>query len=242
MLAAIFLLALIEMTFSPGRSACSGGHGDIEKVPRERTKRKGTAKDQARAPARPTLPTVVEGSSPLRDLGPLYGRRSSFSRTLVRLGEQSEQLDQMEMAQREQRAQEPETDDTSDSSSSENSQGPFTLTKEQKHRRAVMQCNLLEMGILFHSVFIGMSLSVSIGSEFVVLLIAIIFHRKYYVFTCIFDFCQLTEVRNVRRSRFRRPNSFPRLAGKCLSALDHGFHVWVHVRSITRLTTFGSTN
>ncbi|KAJ5082152.1 Zinc/iron permease [Penicillium argentinense] len=38
---------------------------------------------------------------------------------------------------------------------------------------------LLEMGILFHSVFIGMSLSVSVGNEFVVLLIAIVFHQTF---------------------------------------------------------------
>lgn len=42
-----------------------------------------------------------------------------------------------------------------------------------------MQCVMLEAGILFHSIFIGMALSVSINNEFVVLLIAIAFHRKY---------------------------------------------------------------
>lgn len=53
----------------------------------------------------------------------------------------------------------------------------FELTPEQKQKKETMQVYLLEMGILFHSVFIGMSLSVSIGNEFVVLLIAIVFHR-----------------------------------------------------------------
>lgn len=42
-----------------------------------------------------------------------------------------------------------------------------------------MQCLLLEMGILFHSVFIGMALSVAVGNDFIVLLIAITFHRKF---------------------------------------------------------------
>lgn len=46
----------------------------------------------------------------------------------------------------------------------------------------MMHCVMLEAGILFHSVFIGMALSVSINNEFVVLLIAIAFHRKYIVF------------------------------------------------------------
>ncbi|ORY56598.1 ZIP zinc transporter-domain-containing protein [Pseudomassariella vexata] len=54
------------------------------------------------------------------------------------------------------------------------------LTPEQKRRKEVMNCVLLEIGILFHSVFIGMALSVSIeGSEFVVLLIAISFHQTF---------------------------------------------------------------
>jgi len=51
------------------------------------------------------------------------------------------------------------------------------LTPEQVHKRALLQCALLEMGILFHSVFIGMALSVTGGPGFVVLLLAIIFHR-----------------------------------------------------------------
>ncbi|KAL2006977.1 hypothetical protein VTN00DRAFT_8415 [Thermoascus crustaceus] len=53
------------------------------------------------------------------------------------------------------------------------------LTPEQKRQKSLMQCMLLEMGILFHSVFIGMALSVSIGSDFVVLLIAITFHQTF---------------------------------------------------------------
>lgn len=44
-----------------------------------------------------------------------------------------------------------------------------------RRRKERLQCVLLEMGILFHSVFIGMALSVSVSTEFVVL-IAIVFH------------------------------------------------------------------
>jgi zinc transporter 1/2/3 len=47
------------------------------------------------------------------------------------------------------------------------------------HRKAIMQCFLLEMGILFHSVFIGMSLAVAVGNDFIVLLIAIVFHQTF---------------------------------------------------------------
>lgn len=51
------------------------------------------------------------------------------------------------------------------------------LTEEQKLQKEILQCVLLEIGILFHSVFIGMALSVAVGHEFIVLLIAIVFHR-----------------------------------------------------------------
>jgi solute carrier family 39 (zinc transporter), member 1/2/3 len=52
------------------------------------------------------------------------------------------------------------------------------LTAEQEHKKRILQCMLLEVGILFHSVFIGMALSVAVGSDFVVLLVAIAFHRE----------------------------------------------------------------
>ncbi|KXX82667.1 Zinc-regulated transporter 2 [Madurella mycetomatis] len=53
------------------------------------------------------------------------------------------------------------------------------LTEEQLHKKSILQCMLLEVGILFHSVFIGMALSVAIGGEFVVLLVAIAFHQTF---------------------------------------------------------------
>ncbi|KAK4119635.1 Zip-domain-containing protein [Parathielavia appendiculata] len=53
------------------------------------------------------------------------------------------------------------------------------LTPEQLHKKSILQCMLLEVGILFHSVFIGMALSVAIGGDFVVLLIAIAFHQTF---------------------------------------------------------------
>jgi hypothetical protein len=62
------------------------------------------------------------------------------------------------------------------------SQG-WSLTPEQRHKKAILQCMLLEVGILFHSVFIGMALSVAVGGNFVVLLIAIAFHRELSHFT-----------------------------------------------------------
>ena len=53
------------------------------------------------------------------------------------------------------------------------------LSIQQLQKKMLLQCLLLEAGILFHSVFIGMALSVSVGPPFVVLLIAISFHQTF---------------------------------------------------------------
>ncbi|PUU82535.1 Zinc/iron permease [Tuber borchii] len=53
------------------------------------------------------------------------------------------------------------------------------LTESQLQQKNLLQVMLLEAGILFHSVFIGMALSVATGSNFVVLLIAITFHQTF---------------------------------------------------------------
>ncbi|KAI0893673.1 Zinc/iron permease [Annulohypoxylon nitens] len=52
------------------------------------------------------------------------------------------------------------------------------LTPEEQKRR-MLQCVLLEAGILFHSVFIGMAVSVATGPPFVVFLVAIAFHQTF---------------------------------------------------------------
>lgn len=53
-----------------------------------------------------------------------------------------------------------------------------TQTLEEQ-KRQMLQCMLLEAGILFHSVFIGMAISVATGPAFVVFLIAISFHQSF---------------------------------------------------------------
>ncbi|OOF96236.1 hypothetical protein ASPCADRAFT_514570 [Aspergillus carbonarius ITEM 5010] len=50
---------------------------------------------------------------------------------------------------------------------------------EQSPQRQLLQCLLLEAGILFHSIFIGMALSVATGTPFIVLLVAICFHQTF---------------------------------------------------------------
>lgn len=53
------------------------------------------------------------------------------------------------------------------------------LTLEEQQKRQILQCLLLEAGILFHSIFIGMAVSVSTGPPFVVFLVAIAFHQSF---------------------------------------------------------------
>ncbi|KFA72954.1 hypothetical protein S40288_05089 [Stachybotrys chartarum IBT 40288] len=55
---------------------------------------------------------------------------------------------------------------------------PLAQTPEE-HQRQILQCLLLEAGILFHSVFIGMAISVATGPAFVVFLVAISFHQSF---------------------------------------------------------------
>jgi zinc transporter 1/2/3 len=69
-------------------------------------------------------------------------------------------------------------DDYASPSSDHNPQSNPT-TNDANEKRLILQCLLLEAGILFHSVFIGLALSVSTGPAFIVLLIAIAFHQTF---------------------------------------------------------------
>ncbi|KFY67416.1 hypothetical protein V496_01607 [Pseudogymnoascus sp. VKM F-4515 (FW-2607)] len=53
------------------------------------------------------------------------------------------------------------------------------LSPEDVQKRFMIQCTLLEAGILLHSIFIGMAVSVATGTPFVVFLIAISFHQTF---------------------------------------------------------------
>ncbi|PHH74953.1 hypothetical protein CDD80_2734 [Ophiocordyceps camponoti-rufipedis] len=55
---------------------------------------------------------------------------------------------------------------------------PLASTPDQQ-RRQLLQCLLLEAGILFHSIFIGMAVSVATGPAFMVFLVAICFHQSF---------------------------------------------------------------
>jgi zinc transporter ZupT len=180
-LAGIFLVTLVEMVFSPARHVCRGGLKVSEQVSRSDNSvyksRVPIALDSERPnEVKRPICTRIESQSHLRDLGPLIGRQTSVSRTINRMGEESDRIIRIASApEGMQSFQECKIQPVEDVERSDD----LTLSPEQKHKKAVVQVFLLEMGILFHSVFIGMSLSVSVGSEFVILLIAIVFHRMF---------------------------------------------------------------
>jgi solute carrier family 39 (zinc transporter), member 1/2/3 len=70
----------------------------------------------------------------------------------------------------------PEATRLADLEAAAEDQGP---TPGQKREKLLLQCLLLELGILFHSVFIGMALAVAVGNSFIVLLLAIVFHQTF---------------------------------------------------------------
>lgn len=187
MLASIFFVTIIEMVFSPAQHMCGGNEG-VSAVSREtRVKKKEMEHVEAPMITR-SSPDVMrrtysDGSMQVREIGLLHGRVGSISRTLSRYREDNARLDSIESA-----GSETATPDEEGKSAHEEcaiAEDPekvshdHVLTSEQEHQKAVMQCFLLEMGILFHSIFIGMSLAVAVGNDFVVLLIAIIFHQTF---------------------------------------------------------------
>ncbi|TWU76205.1 hypothetical protein ED733_003760 [Metarhizium rileyi] len=162
-LAAIFLVTIIEMVFHPSRHVPPA---DIVTKPRAK-------KEQEESET-----TDSEGH-PIRDMGPLRGRSSSMAHELSHMNEAA--LDE-EVSARGIASDSVIAKAVSNEWLRVTQQGEVeqnVLSPEQKRKKDRLQCILLEMGILFHSVFIGMALSVSIGNEFIVLLIAIVFHQTF---------------------------------------------------------------
>jgi zinc transporter ZupT len=185
-LGGIFIVTLAEMVFSPAQHICRSGKSntakqgpssgfDKEETPGGLAPGMTEARNSARSQDQSSYLSTLDGRAHLRDMGPLIGRSSSISRAMNRVGDGSEEI--VRVASAPEIPTHREKDLGAIHEDIERHEHSFELTPEQKQKKETMQVYLLEMGILFHSVFIGMSLSVSIGNEFVILLIAIVFHR-----------------------------------------------------------------
>ncbi|ATY63671.1 plasma membrane zinc ion [Cordyceps militaris] len=170
-LSAVFLVTVVEMIFHPARQ-----------VPPEDISLQGASGHQG-CMANVTFVTDERGEDgtahpqqPIRDMGPINGRQSSVGQSLSQL---SRSLSTSVDGSRDQAKTAAANKNEAVLSSDEDSFRPPTLSAHQQLRRDRLQCILLELGILFHSVFIGMALSVSVGNEFIVLLIAITFHQTF---------------------------------------------------------------
>jgi len=164
-LAGIFLVILVEMIFHPCRQI----------RPESKTKStEGHISTENEADAANTSNLPISPTGPLRDMGVLVGRTSSIGRSLTRVNDRRD----MDHIAPTEIPTDKEQQLTVLAQHGPGALSMSTLTPDQRLRKARLQCVLLEVGILFHSIFIGMALSVSIGSEFVILLIAIAFHRK----------------------------------------------------------------
>lgn len=76
---------------------------------------------------------------------------------------------------------EPDLDSDSESTPLDLELSPAISDSHTQHaqQKLLLQCLLLEAGILFHSIFIGIALSVATGTSFLVLLLAISFHQTF---------------------------------------------------------------
>ncbi len=187
--AAVFKIAVVEMLFSPGKNCCAlpvgmmegnrGNEGrmgitgdrnddarDVEDDQREdgEVSSKPVASRLGGMSSTSALSECCRLVGSIEDAGILYGRSSSTGRESQQVTDQSSQLGAQE------RNQSPEEEERYEEKIHEHSE-ISSLPSEQKQKRALMQCVLLEAGILFHGVFIGMALSVAVGNDFMVLLI-----------------------------------------------------------------------
>lgn len=227
MLASIFFVTIVEMVFSPGRHCCGGNEG-VKGVSRDAAEERKTE-----IRTEPQLQTQMrrthsDGSMQVRSIGALRGRVTSISRTLSQYREENQRLDAVESAADEiPVARSKKSSDETAIEDPERNQQSFQRSPEQAHKKAVLQCFLLEMGILFHSIFIGMALAVAVGNDFVVLLIAIIFHRAYDLNAHTLNI-PLTRSRNIRRPRPWCPHRCHLLARALCTTLAYGHSIWVH--------------
>lgn len=167
-LASIFLVTVLEMIFHPARHGPEPRACSVPAVAvTEPDGNEGGEAQRTEAPENDKRLVVPFGPKDGR-----RGRANSVGSGLNRLHTTEQDNNAPAAGERDAELARKEADDESITEET-------TLTPEQKIRKERLQCVLLELGILFHSVFIGMALSVSVGNEFIVLLIAIAFHQTF---------------------------------------------------------------
>lgn len=222
-LAAVFLVAVIEMVFHPSR------HIPPASIVSNRGVGCMAAVHLDSSHSEPHQCAVDGTSHPVRDMGPLAGRASSVGKGLSSLTNSPAIPSEAVMAVPSE-TRNDEKAQPADVSAEQSSTASINLKSEQQMRKDRLQCVLLEMGILFHSVFIGMAISVSVGNEFIILLIAISFHRKHNR-PINWTICgsRLTSSRNIRRSCFGIPHCSSAMGERHRPTLAACPCLWLHV-------------
>ena len=190
-LAAVFLVAVLEMVFGSGQHLCRGNNtscGDRLAAESGKVMHDGAAPAVTSQPetvqSRRSTQIATEDGSLIRELGVHRGNSTSLGRNLSRMDDEHMVTSKPETARHERmpttlsKIAEKENCSASSESFTNDVLLDTTVTEEQKRKKEKLQLLLLELGILFHSIFIGMALSVTAGSVFVILWIAVSFHRK----------------------------------------------------------------
>lgn len=190
-LAAVFAITIIEMIFSPERSACScqvaetAAHETPRPISRASVVRNPSLGGDEISPGKswsivsPRLNTYEFEPDLIAWNAPLYGgtRSGRFHKKSVQESAFNNEFEMTDSNQESQAAQSPTVmcrRSNDDIPANFKGKDP-----EQCRKKLTMQCLLLETSILFHSVFIGMALAVAVGSEQIILLIAIAFHQTF---------------------------------------------------------------
>jgi zinc transporter 1/2/3 len=157
-LSSIFLVTIVEMVFSPGQHSCSGP--ELERVSVSATQGATIGSSRNEDDFTPGVGDQITTNFGMA--GPYGSNSNSTAHGLERLAFGNKK-------------KEPSSPDNV---IQQIDSDKISFDSEQARKKGLLQCMLLEMGILFHSIFIGIAISVAIGKEFVVLLIAISFHRR----------------------------------------------------------------
>lgn len=181
-LMAVFVVATIEQIFSPGKHCMT-----ITAVERNASVPLEELREPAPAPARAESgDESPQPASQAPGVGPLYGRTKlgrtdSTGRSLARMTSDAAQMDRIERENPDAilRSRSSGNEQAKKLSDAELGEAEPEVSPDQKRQKLLLQCVLLEVGILFHSIFIGMALAVATGSDFIVLLLAIIFHQTF---------------------------------------------------------------